>query len=125
MHALKRIHQALAPEGVLVDMHPIPPPRLVEAGGTPLGHADQAEFLNTVEVAEAALEETVAGGLFEHELETEFDWVEIYDSGEELLEAASEWEDSRLPPSLARRIRAAHGPLSLRDRLVVRRLRAV
>ena len=85
MHALRRIHEALVPEGILLDMHPIPPSTRAEVGGRSLGQFDDSEFMDTVAQTEAALEQTVTEGLFVLETELEFDWLERFDSGEELI----------------------------------------
>jgi hypothetical protein len=64
VHALRQIHKALAPEGVLLDMHPIPPSTRAEVRGESLGEFDDAEFMRIVANAEAEIERS---GLFERE----------------------------------------------------------
>ena len=48
MHALRRIQQALVPGGVLLDMHPVPPPTRAEVNGKSLGEFDDSEFMRIV-----------------------------------------------------------------------------
>ena len=75
MNALRNIHQALVPGGILLDMHPIPPATRAEVRGKSLGDFDDAEFQELVRTAEARIRET---RLFEHDTELEFDWLERY-----------------------------------------------
>ena len=121
MRALRKIHQALVPGGVLLDMHPIPPPTRAEVGGRSLGEFDDAEFWEIVVATEAPLEAT---DLFAFEAEIEFDWLERYDSGAELLEDLKSWESLRVPRALATRIRKAEPPVDLWERVVLRSFRA-
>jgi hypothetical protein len=121
VHALRNVHEALVPGGTLLDMHPIPPSTRVERDGISLGEFDDAEFMELVAVTEAGLEET---GLYTLEAELEFDWLERYESGEELLEDVKEWEGCRVPRDVAERIRAAEPPLDIWERVVLRRFHA-
>jgi hypothetical protein len=124
VHALRKVHEALVPDGILLDMHPIPPSTRVEVDGRSLGDLDDAEFMETVAQTEAALDETVAEGLFVFETELEFDWLERFDSGEELIEDVESWGDVRIPTRVAARILSAEPPIDLWERVVLRRFRA-
>ena len=121
MHALRRIHRALVPGGTLLDMHPIPPPTRAEARGESLGDFDDDEFWEIVRATEAPLEQ---GDLFMLEDQLEFDWLERFESAEELLEDVKEWEGCRIPPEVAARIREAEPPVDIWERVVLRRFRA-
>jgi hypothetical protein len=125
VNALRNVHEALVPEGVLLDMHPIPPATRAEVDGRSLGEFDDSEFMETVARTEAGLDQTVADGLFVFETEVEFDWLERFDSGEELIEDVESWGDVRIPEELAARIRSAEPPVDLWERVVLRRFRAV
>jgi hypothetical protein len=122
VNALRNLHQALVPEGILLDMHPIPPSTRAEVRGESLGDFDDAEFQDLVKTAEARILET---GLFEHEAETEFDWLERYDDPAELLADVTDgWDGCRIPPDLEERIRSAEPPVDIWERVVLRRFRA-
>ena len=122
MHALRRIHQALVPGGVLLDMHPVPPSTRAEVRGESLGEFDDSEFMQIVANAEAELERT---GLFERESEVEFDYLERYDDPAQLLEDVKDcWEGCRIPPELEARILGAEGPVDIWEHVVLRRFRA-
>jgi SAM-dependent methyltransferase len=122
VHALRQIHRALVPGGLLVDMHPVPPSTRVLVRGESLGELDDAKFWATVAATEAPLWET---DLFSLEEELEFDWLERFDSAEELLEDVSSWEGCRIPPKVAERVRGAEPPIDIWERVVLRRFRAV
>ena len=123
MNALRQIHQALVPGGVLLDMHPVPPSTRAEVHGKSLGEFDDAEFMQLVTDGEVELERS---GLFTRESEVEFDYLERYDEGAEMLEDIREsWETCRVPSELERRILEAEGPVDIWERVVLRRFRAV
>jgi hypothetical protein len=122
VHALRQIHQALVPEGVLLDMHPIPPSTRAEVHGESLGEFDDSEFMEIVAAAEAKIEH---GGLFNRESELEFDYRERYEDARELVDDIEEdWEGCKIPPALEQRILAADGPVDVWERVVLRRFRA-
>lgn len=121
MHALRKIHSALAPEGTLLDMHPIPPHTRVEVAGESLGDVEDDEFLETVAATENTLWES---DLFTLEVELEFDWLERFGSSEELLEDVKSWEGCRMPEAVAARVRDAEPPIDIWERVVLRRFRA-
>ncbi len=121
MHALRAIHRVLIPGGILLDIHPIPPSARAEVRGESLGEFDDAEFFEIVRAAEALLEE---GDLFSRETDVEFDWLERYESGEDLLDDVKTWEGCRVPRNVAARVRRVCGPVDVWERVVLRRFRA-
>jgi hypothetical protein len=122
VHALRQIHQALVPGGVLLDMHPIPPSTRAEVRGRSLGEFDDSEFMEIVANAEADLERT---GLFTQESEVKFDYLERYDDPGQMLEDVREgWEGCRIPAELEKRILEAGAPVDIWERVVLRRFRA-
>ena len=123
MHALRQIHQALVPGGVLLDMHPVPPSTQAEVRGESLGEFDDAEFMELVAAGEAKIE---ASGLFTRESELEFDYLERYDDPVQLLEDIKEgWEGCRIPAELEQRILEADEPVDIWEHVVLRRFRAL
>ena len=119
MHALRQIHQALVPEGVMLDMHPIPPSTRAEVRGESLGEFEDVEFLQLVASAEAKIQDS---GLFLFDSELEFDYRERYDDAAELIEDIKEdWEGCTIPRELERRILSAGEPVDIWERVVLRR----
>ncbi|MBA2568742.1 MAG: hypothetical protein H0V11_05285 [Actinobacteria bacterium] len=121
MHALRAIHRVLIPGGILLDIHPIPPSARAEVRGESLGEFDDAEFFEIVRAAEALLEK---GDLFSRGTDVEFDWLERYESGEDLLDDVKTWEGCRVPRNVAARVRRVCGPVDVWERVVLRRFRA-
>ena len=121
VHALRKIEEALAPGGSLVDIHPVPPSEQAEAAGRPLGRLDESEFF---EVVRATEQELVNADLFELVAEVERDVVERFDTVEEFFEIVRDREGVRIPTELARKVRASAPPIDLRERVVFRRYRA-
>jgi hypothetical protein len=124
VHALRNVHEALVPGGILLDLHPVPPAEQAEAGGRVLGRLVEDEFFATVAAVESVLEEAVADGLFEPEVESETEVLERFDGVDEFFEIVGERAGATIPRRLARRIRAAVPPVWLRERVVLRRYRA-
>lgn len=121
MHALRKIHRALVPGGVLLDIHPVPPAEEVEAEGRALGRLDARGFFADVAEAERLLAES---GLFRLDDEIETDVVERFDGVEEAIESVAERRRMRMRPELVERVRLARPPIDLRERVVFRRFRA-
>ena len=123
----------LVDEGVLLDLHPIPPSMHAFSGGRDLGVVDEREFFRAVRATERELQRTVDQGLFAPEAETELDGsvpsVEVpegferFDTAEELFDTAEEWEDIHFSKRLRARLRRAEPPIDLHERLVLRRYR--
>jgi hypothetical protein len=114
----------LTPDGLLLDMHPIPPSMHAFAQGRDLGVVDQREFFRLVRATERELARTVEQGLFTLEAETELDVIERFDSLDELFETVDEWENIHMSKRLRTRLRHATPPVDLHERLTLRRYRA-
>jgi SAM-dependent methyltransferase len=121
VHALRQIHRALGPGGILLDMHPTRPSARAEVGGVSLGDFDDEEFFGIVDATEKPVAES---DLFELEQEVEFDHLERWDNGEQLLEDVKTWDGCHVPRGLAERIRRAEPPVDIWERVVLRRFRA-
>jgi SAM-dependent methyltransferase len=122
VHALRQIHKALAPGGILLDMHPTRPSARAEVGGVSLGDFDDEEFFGIVDATERPLAES---DLFVLEREVEFDYLERWDDGAQLLEDIETWDGCRVPHVVAERVREAEPPVDIWERVVLRRFRAM
>jgi hypothetical protein len=106
VHVLRRVHQSLRPEGLLLDVHPLGLEFAVRAGRRGLGFVDTSRFAAVLEAMNDGLEQTVAAGLYE-ELTTRRRLIaERFDDAAEALEEASSWENLRLPAAVRRRLHA-------------------
>jgi hypothetical protein len=124
VHALRHVHELVVPGGMLVDLHPVTEEQVETGEGTVIGVLEEPDFVAThLPNAEARLQESIRDGLYLPEQETEFDFLQHFDSAEELIEKEQELLAGH--DSLARRIRAATPPLVVREHTVLRRLRVV
>ena len=123
MHALRHVHTLLVPGGTLVDVHPTTEEH-VEAAGRAVGVILEPDW-RTVDLpnSEAALRQAISEGLYELELETEYDVLQHFDRADELIEAKSDLLEAQ--DALVDAIRAAPPPLVTRMRVVFRRLRSL
>ena len=129
MRALRHIHSALRPSGVLLDLQPARRSRLEIAltGGRILvaGEIDESPGYAATAAALDALRTVVEAGLFAPEVEREFPFLYHFDSLDEWQEHMAEnWHRARVSPELlarARELVAAHPTGALR---VSRTLRA-
>ena len=122
MNVLRDTHRALVPGGDLVDFHPVFPPwARVEAGGRNLGNLEEPSFPEQLQAAEEGMRQVVRRGLFDAVAEQFHDLREHYDDADELIDV---WEDE-IEPELARRVRAARGPLEVVDKVAFRLYRSI
>jgi hypothetical protein len=113
----------LSKDGVLLDLHPIPPSMHAFSKGRDLGVLDEREFFRAVRATERELRKTVAEGLFSWKAETELGVIERFDTVEELFETVEAWGDVHLSKRLRARIARSEPPIDLHERLVLRRYR--
>lgn len=124
VNVLRRLERSLVPGGILLDLTSVPPAGRVEAGDEVLGRLDQRTFLTRAARTEAGLDELVREGLFSDESRLELDTLEHHASGPELVEDVAGRTHSRLPARLATRLADVARPVVVRERSLVRRLRA-
>jgi hypothetical protein len=121
--ALRRIHAALAPGGLLVDTQPVSTQPPVLANGVGLGTLDMREWGETIRAIDE-LSEQVTGELFSLEDEQQFVVTDTFDSGAEFVECASDWRGPVVPPDLSVRATLATPPLAIDQDVRLRLLRA-
>jgi hypothetical protein len=124
VHVLRRVHQSLRPDGLLLDIHPLGLEFAVRAGRHGLGFVDTSRFAAVLDAMNEGLEQTVAEGLYE-ELTTRRRLVaERFDDGAEALEEADSWENLRLPAAVRRQLQATdETPVEFLDTVRYRLLR--
>ncbi|TML25132.1 MAG: hypothetical protein E6G32_01530, partial [Actinobacteria bacterium] len=69
MNALRRIHAALVPGGLVVDTQPVSARPPVCRDGRRLGTLDMREWIGTVDAVDALVAQTIDEGLYEIERE--------------------------------------------------------
>jgi hypothetical protein len=105
VHVLRRVHRALRPKGLLLDVHPLGLDFAVRAGRRGLGFVDTRKFASIVEAMNDGVEQTVSEGLFEEVRTLRRHVAERFDDAAEALEEADSWEHLRLPAAVRRRLR--------------------
>ena len=107
MHALRNIHAALVPDGILVDTQPVSARPPVASDGGELGTLDMHDWLDTIHAVDERFAETIAGGLYELQHESRFVVTDGYENGRECLDSVTGWRGTRVPPELAQLLAAA------------------
>jgi hypothetical protein len=122
--ALRRIHSALVPGGLLVDTQPLSPRPPASADGRRLGALDMREWCETVAAVDRLFDK-VTGSLYSVETEQRFVVTDMLDSGTEFVESVSGWRGTHVSAALGERAAGATPPLTVdqevRLRLLVRR----
>jgi hypothetical protein len=124
VHVLRRVHGALRPKGLLLDVHPLGLDFAVRAGRRGLGFVDTRKFATVVEAMNDGVEQTIAEGLFEEVTTLRRHVAERFDDAAEALEEADGWEHLRLPAAVRRRLRQTdEAPVEFIDTVRYRLLR--
>ena len=123
MHALRNIHAALVPRGMLVDTQPIGPQPRVAANGDELGTLDMHEWIETIHAVDERVAETIAAGLYEQRDERTLVIRDTFDDGPDCLEITGTWQGTRVPQPLADRLAAMRDQVTVDQQVRIRVLR--
>jgi hypothetical protein len=123
VHALRNIHAALAPDGLLVDTQPVSAHPRVAAGGLALGTLDMRDWLDTIHAVDERFDETMAAGLYQLKHEQHFTVTDAFADGPECLETVKSWRGTRVPQSLASRLEATPVTVTVEQDVRLRLLR--
>ena len=107
MHVLRRVHRALRPEGLVLDMHPLGMDFAVRAGDRGLGFVDTRRFARVLDAMNEGVRVAVDEGLFEEVRTLRRHVSERFDNGAEALAEADTWMHLRIPPLVRLRLRRA------------------
>jgi hypothetical protein len=109
VHVLRRLHEALRPDGLMLDIHPLGMDFAVRAGDRGLGFVDTRRFARVLAAMNEQVREVVDEGLFEEIHTLRRHVTERFDTAAEALEEATTWEHLRFPWILRWRLRRAKG----------------
>jgi hypothetical protein len=123
VHALRNIHSALFPNGLLVDTQPISAHPRVTASGDELDALDMREWIKTIHAVDERVNETVATGLYEVTDERALVVTSTFDDGPDCLEIAGAWRGTRVPQPLADRLAVTRDQVTLAQQVRLRLLR--
>ncbi len=125
MRALRNIHSALAPGGLLVDTQPIGPHPRAAADGDEPGMLDMHEWIETIHAVDERVAGTIAAGLFEQTDERTLVVRDTFGDGPSCLEIVGTWRGTRVPPPLAARLAAVGDQVTVDQQVRLRLLRPV
>jgi hypothetical protein len=125
VNALRRIHAALVPGGIVVDTQPLSPRPLVQAGTHRLGTLDMREWRRTIDAVDSRIDQAIAEGLFDHDGQRSCVVADEFDDGAEFADVVAGWNGTRVSPAVAERARAAQPPVRVLQEVRLRLLRAL
>lgn len=125
MNALRNLHSALVPGGLVLDMQPVGGRVPLEAAGARLGSVDMREWARTVAAIGRLVDGAVADGLFAAVDQRRYEVRETFDDGTELVETVSTWDGTTISASLARSVRRAAPPFVIVEPVLMRVLRSL
>jgi len=122
VHVLRRLREALVPDGMVLDLQVIPPHPRVEADGQVLCEADGSWLFAGADAARAAVDLLIAEGRLVEEAVDDHDVLKHYPSGAALVE---DWapKPRKLPAEAIPLLRALERECVVRERCRLRRLR--
>jgi hypothetical protein len=111
--ALRKIHAALTPAGILVDTQPLDPRPPIAANGRRLGTLDLRDWAATITAFDRQFATALDHGFYTLEREFRYVVADRFDTGRELVETVSGWRGTRIGSSLANRATSADPPLTV------------
>jgi hypothetical protein len=123
--ALRKIHAALAPGGIVVDTQPLSPRPPVHAATDRLGTLDMREWRRTIDAVDGRMAQAIDEGLFAIEVEHVFEVADEFDSGAEFVDVVGGWRGTLIPAPLVERAAAARPPVRVIQDVRLRLLRVL
>jgi hypothetical protein len=124
VNALRRIHAALVPGGLVIDTQPVSARPPIASRSGELGTLDMREWARTIDAIDAVVATTLDDGLFAVEEERELVVTDSFDGGAEMLAVVRAWRGTRIPPALEQRVAGEHGAVHVHQDVRLRLLRA-
>jgi hypothetical protein len=125
VNALRTIHAALVPGGLVVDSQPVSAHPPVDGPSGRLGTLDMRDWARTIAAIDARFEVAFRAGLFAVEAQETLVVTESFDDGHEMLAVVRDWLGTRIPDELERRVAGERGAVQVHQDVRVRLLRAV
>jgi hypothetical protein len=119
--ALRRIHDALIPGGLLIDTQPISARPAVTTGASHLGTIDMREWAELIAAVDAQITRSVDDGLWTVRGEQHFVVADSFDAGTELVTTVNGWQGARVPADLELKL-ADEGPAEVHQQVRMRLL---
>ena len=124
MNALRKIHSALVPGGLVIDTQPVSAHPPVESASGMLGTLDMSEWARTIAAIDDLVQQTIDLGLFDMERERRYVVTDEYDDGAEFVAVTRDWAGTTVSDALAARAGREQGRVRLHQDIRLRLLRA-
>ena len=124
MNALRKIHDALVPGGIVIDAQPVSARPPVESGSGPLGTLDMRDWARTIATIDDYVDQTVRDGLFELTETTSYIVTDEYGDGQEFVDVTRGWQGTVVDDAFAERVGSERQPVRLDQTIRLRVLRA-
>ena len=113
MNALRNIHAALLPAGLVIDTQPVSAHPPIQSNSGELGTLDMSEWADLIDAIDDRTDEAIAQGLFVIEDQSRFTVADEYDNGEDCLSYVRNWMGTRIDRDVGRRVAAERGQIRL------------
>jgi hypothetical protein len=121
--ALRNIHSALVPGGLLVDTQPVSAHPVVTAGEAQLGAADLRPWADTVRDLDRRAAPMLDNGDYRVVREERFIVTDSFSGGPECVETMRGWRGTLVPDSLAKRLADIDSEVEVHQQVRLRLLR--
>jgi hypothetical protein len=123
VHVLRRLREALVPDGIILDLQVIRPNPLVESDGQVVCEIDGSPLFVGADAARAAVDLLVAERLLVEEAVDDHDVLKHYTTGADLVDDFA-GKARKLPAQMVPVLRAVTSECVVRERCRLRRLRS-
>jgi len=120
---LRRVCEALAPGGTILDLRSVPPPARIEVDGEVLGELDESAFFPRSHHNGEALADLAREGLLKRTAEDAHTMLIVYPTGRDLVDDVAGWGDTKVPAALATRLLPLEGECGIREFCLARAYR--
>jgi hypothetical protein len=125
VNALRQIHAALVPGGIVVDTQPVSAWPAVSTSDGELGALDMRGWADIVAAVDEQIALVLDEGLFASEAKPGFGVADTFDSGPALAETIKGWQGTSIPAALAKRLAGRSGLVRVHQDVRLRLLRAL
>lgn len=122
MNALRKVHAALVPGGIVVDTQPVSAWPRVGSPAAELGALDMRDWLRIVDGVDQQVDLAIAEGLFTSEVEPAFEVADTFDSGPAVIDTVKNWQGTSITPELAERLACHSGVVRVNQQVRLRLL---
>jgi hypothetical protein len=124
VNALRKIHHALVPGGLVIDTQPVSAHPPIESASGKLGTLDMSEWARTIKTIDGLVQQAIDQCLFDLEHESRYVVTDDYDDGAEFVAVTRDWAGTNVSVALAARANREQGRVRLHQEVRLRLLRA-